>query len=374
MIRMIILMKNTKLIEFENLSKTNRIFSKDLEKISKEIIKKGWYVLGEYNSLFCKNYSKYCGTNWCIGVANGLQAIEISLKSLDLPKNSEILVASNVYIACIIAIINVGHKPVLVEPDVNTLNIDCNRIEERINDNTKAILAVHMYGKMCDMVQIDKIATIHNLKVIEDCAQAHGAMIGNKRAGSFGIINAHSFYPTKNLGALGDGGGITTDEQVLAEKVEALRNYGSLKKYENIYVGTNSRLDEIQAAFLNIKLKKLDLINQHKRSLASLYNKYLTDDILKPVVQDGFYDVYHIYNIRLKKRDLLKKYLENNNIKTDIHYPIPPHKQIALKGYFEGEYPIAENIHETTLSLPISFMHTKNDIMNIISVINSFFK
>ncbi|MBC7426251.1 MAG: DegT/DnrJ/EryC1/StrS family aminotransferase, partial [Bacteroidia bacterium] len=235
------------------------------------------------------------------------------------------------------------------------------------------IIAVHLYGKVCEMDEILKIADQHNLYVIEDCAQAHGARYKGQKAGTFGIINAFSFYPTKNLGALGDGGAITTNDQALAEKVKLLRNYGSKIKYHNEISGYNSRLDEIQAVFLNIKLKHLGKINSHKRALANIYLKELKSDFIKPQVHPDFYDVYHIFNVRHAKRDLLKEYLFKNSIKTEIHYPIAPHKQKAMTDVLKKvEYPVSQEIHETTLSLPISYFHTETDVYKVVEVMNKF--
>ena len=242
---------------------------------------------------------------------------------------------------------------------------------KKITKNTKAILVVHLYGKACEMDKITDIANKYDLKIIEDCAQAHGAMYKNKRVGSFGI-GCFSFYPTKNLGALGDGGAITCDCEEYKNKIKSLRNYGSFTKYYNSDLGYNSRLDEIQACFLSIKLDTLDDITNHKRELAKLYLNNLDDRFIKPVVDKDYFDVYHIFNIRHKKRDELKEYLFENNIKTEIHYPIPPHKQKAYKDILQGSYLISEEIHNTTLSLPISYFHTKDDILKICKVMNKW--
>ncbi|MEO8234807.1 MAG: DegT/DnrJ/EryC1/StrS family aminotransferase, partial [Flavobacterium sp.] len=280
----------------------------------------------------------------------------------------------NTYIATILAIINAGHIPILVEPNLETYNIDENKIEEKITSKTKAIMVVHLYGQLANMEAIAKIATKHNLEIIEDCAQAHGAKFNNKIAGTFGKIGAYSFYPTKNLGALGDAGAIITYDKDIYEKLIALRNYGSHKKYYNKYIGRNSRLDELQAGFLNIKLPFLDEINNHKRKLATLYDLYLTNDVIKPNPLQEVYHVYHIYNIRTQKRDELKQFLLDNGIHTEIHYPLPPNQQEGYQEYFSKlSFPISEEIHKTTLSLPISFANTIQDIEIVIEKINSFF-
>jgi dTDP-4-amino-4,6-dideoxygalactose transaminase len=284
-------------------------------------------------------------------------------------------VPANTYIATILSIVQCGLLPVLVEPDIKTYNIDPAKIENAITSKTSAVIVVHLYGKVCDMDTIVEICNRYSLKLIEDCAQAHGAKLNGKFAGTFGDFGAFSFYPTKNLGALGDAGALITNDAILDQRIRILRNYGSNKKYHNDLIGYNSRLDEIQASFLNIKLNYLDKINSHKRELAKLYLYELNDKFIKPVFDKNYYDAYHIFNIRHTERDNIRKYLLRNNIKTEIHYPIPPNKQLAMKGILDHySCPISEKIHETTLSLPISFSHTKNDIMQVIEVLNKFVK
>ncbi|GAB3813249.1 DegT/DnrJ/EryC1/StrS family aminotransferase [Pontibacter rugosus] len=323
------------MIEYENLNLVNNSFTEQFKKEFSSFLESGWYVLGNRVATFEEEFASYCGVKHFIGVANGLDALILSLKVFEFERNKEVIVPSNTYIATILAIIHAGLKPVLVEPDYRTYNIDPEKISERITKNTVAILVVHLYGKCCQMSKILSIASANNLKVIEDCAQAHGARIGNKKVGSFGDLGAFSFYPTKNLGALGDAGGITTDSDELADKLRTLRNYGSRVKYVNEKVGYNSRLDELQAGFLSIKLQKLDQINAHKIKLAQIYFNNLNDLVVKPVIEDGYTDVYHIFNIRTEQRDALREYLLENKIKTEIHYPIPPHKQKAMKGFLK---------------------------------------
>lgn len=359
------------IVEYENLGKLNRPFEEAYSAWFNRFIASGWYVLGNEVCRFEQNYAAYCGSNHCIGVASGLDALMLGLRVHDFPAGSEVIVPSNTYIATILAIVQCGLKPVLVEPDIRTYNIDPKRIEEKITARTCAIMVVHLYGKSCAMGAVMAIAQQHNLVVVEDCAQAHGARFDGQMVGTFGI-GAHSFYPTKNLGALGDGGAITTDSDLLAEKFRALRNYGSHVKYHNEYLGYNSRLDELQAGFLSIKLQSLDRIIAHKRNLAGLYHAGLKDDFIKPHVSANCFDVYHIYNIRHPRRDELKSYLLEQGIKTDIHYPIAPHRQNAMKGILFGEYPLADEIHRTTLSLPISFYHTEREIYRVIEVMNRF--
>jgi len=361
------------MIEYENLKKVNEKLFYKYQDSFENFIKSGWYVLGTQVNKFEEDFADFCDTNYCVGVASGLDALILAIDAFNFPKNSEIIVPSNTYIATILAIVRNGFKPILVEPDIRTYNINPSKIEEKITNNTKAILIVHLYGKACDMDKICNISNKYNLKLIEDCAQAHGAKFNGQKVGSFGV-GCFSFYPTKNLGALGDGGAITCDDEKYMQKLKSLRNYGSSKKYYNDDLGYNSRLDEIQAGFLSIKLKILDDITNHKRKLANLYLENIDDRFIKPIVDNNYFDVYHIFNIRYKQRDALKEYLFFNGIKTEIHYPLSPHKQKSMKNIIEDEYMISEEIHNTTLSLPISYFHTKEDILEICKVINRFNK
>lgn len=361
------------MIEYENLKKSNQKFFLEYEKSFSKILKSGWYILGKQVQKFEENFSKYLNIKNCVGVANGLDALTIAIQSLNLPKESEILVPSNTYVATVLAIINNGHKPVLVEPKLDTYNIDPKEIEKKITSKTKAILIVHLYGKPCEMDEILRICKKNHLFLLEDCAQSHGATYKNQMTGTFGDFGCFSFYPTKNLGAIGDAGALVCHNDEFYQKVKKIRNYGSGKKYYNEEIGCNSRLDEIQAGFLNIKLKFLDKFTSHKRKLANIYLENLNNKFILPKVEKNYFDVYHIFNIRHEKRDQLKEFLLKKDIKTEIHYPIPPHKQEALKSFFKGEkFPIAEEIHKTTLSLPIAYFHTENDIMKVCKVMNKF--
>lgn len=362
------------MIEYEDLKTSNSSFESEFKEAFDSFINAGRYILGKEVELFEKEFAAYCGSNYCIGVASGLDALYLSLIALDLPKDSEVLVPSNTYIATILSIVNAGLKPVLVEPRIDTYNINPELIENNISSATRAILVVHLYGKPCEMDTILALATQNNLSLIEDCAQAHGAKYANKKAGTWGKFGAFSFYPTKNLGALGDAGAIVTDDEKMAVKIKALRNYGSHQKYFNQYIGINSRLDELQAAFLRIKLTHLDAINKHKVQLASLYTQLINNaKIVLPVAQKNAEEVFHIYNIRCSTRDNLKEFLFKKGIKTEIHYPVAPHLQTAFRHLFaDSAFPISEEIHNTTLSLPISYSHTKDDVIYISDVINGY--
>ncbi len=362
-----------KVVEYENLSKLNAPFFDEYEKVFSKVARKGWYVLGEEVQAFENEFSSFTGAKYCLGLANGLEALNLSLKAFEFDAGSEVIVPSNTYIATILSIVQNNLKPVLVEPDIKTYNIDPSKIEAAISSKTKAIMIVHLYGKACEMQPILDLCEKYNLKLIEDCAQAHGAKYQGKQVGTFGDFGAFSFYPTKNLGALGDAGAITCRDEELYIKIKALRNYGSHKKYYKQYVGTNSRLDEIQAAFLRIKLRKLNDINLHKRMLSKIYHEKLTEKVVKPIVQEGYYDVFHIYNLRTDNRDDLKKYLEKNGVMTEIHYPVSPHKQVAMRGIINTDCPISDKIHQTTLSLPISYFHSEEDINLVCNLINGFY-
>jgi dTDP-4-amino-4,6-dideoxygalactose transaminase len=361
------------MIEYEDLRKVNEPFFAAFAKSFDEVLRSGWFILGNHVKNFERDFTNYCGTTFSCGVANGLDALLLALKACNFEKGDEVIVPSNTYIATILSILHAGLKPVLVEPDILTYNLDPAKIEEKITPGTRAILVVHLYGKLCEMDKILLLAGKRNLRVIEDCAQAHGASFKNKKAGSFGDLGAFSFYPTKNLGALGDAGSVNTSDETLYRSIQSLRNYGSQVKYHNEKIGYNSRLDEIQAAFLSVKLPYLDAMNQHKRNLATLYLQGLKNDFIKPVIKEDYLDVYHIFNIRHESRDRLRDFLLKNEIKTEIHYPIAPNKQPAMSGILDKELtPIAEEIHRTTLSLPISSFHTVSDIERVIEVMNRF--
>lgn len=360
------------MIEYENLGKLNASFIDAYKNKFSDILSSGWFVLGNEVKAFEREFAQFCDVPYCIGVANGLDALHLALRALDLPSGSEIIVPSNTYIATILAILQAGHIPVAVEPDIRTYNIDPAKIEQKITAKTKAIMVVHLYGKMCDMNPIVSVCERHGLKLIEDCAQAHGASYKGKKAGSFGDISGFSFYPTKNLGCLGDGGAAVTRDSTFDERLRMLRNYGSKVKYYNEIAGYNSRLDELQAGFLRVKLERLDEINAHKRNLAEIYHGEIPDTFIKPALDGDFFDVYHIFNIRHPERDRLKKFLEDKGVKTDIHYPVSPNRQRAMAGIWNEAHPISEEIHATTLSLPISFCNTESDVRYVCDALKRF--
>lgn len=363
-----------KTVEFESLAASNKKYFDQLTAAFDQTVKKGWYILGTQVKDFEKNFAAFVGSRHCVGLASGLDALILALRAFDFQAGDEVIVPSNTYIATILSILHCRLKPVLVEPDIRTYTIDPARIEAAITPRTRAIMVVHLYGKSCDMTPIMQIKEKYGLKLIEDCAQSHGALCNQKMTGTFGEFGAFSFYPTKNLGALGDAGAMTTDDDDLALKIRRLRNYGSDVKYYNEVVGYNSRLDEVQAALLNVKLPSLPEANAYKRTLASLYlNGLSSEKFVLPVIQDGFFDVFHQFVIRHPERDRLRAYLLENGVKTEIHYPVAPHRQKAMQGILDSySYPISEEIHQTILSLPISFGHTPDDIQYVIEVMNKF--
>ena len=362
------------MIEYEKLSQSNASFMDELEAAAARVIRSGWYVLGHEVKEFEGEFAAYVGARHCIGVANGLDALVLSIEALDLPAGSEVLVASNTYIATILAIVRAGHRPVLVEPELETFNMDAALLPQALTANTRAICVTHLFGKPCRMDGIAAFAREHSLRLVEDCAQSHGARFGGRMTGTFGDAGCFSFYPTKNLGAIGDAGAIVTSDDDLADRLRYTRNYGSKQKYVNRYVGANSRLDELQAAFLRVKLRHLDALTAHKRMLAEVYFDNLPDSVAKPVCRPDEYDVFHIYGIRHPRRDALRQYLLDQGVKTEIHYPIPPHRQEAMTGILHGDYPIADALHATELSLPVSGGCQPDDVRRICEVIRDYAK
>ena len=365
------------MIPFLDLKGLNAQYRAELIEACTKVIDSGWYVQGNECKEFDSEFAQYCGTKYAIGVANGLDALILILRAYKelgiMNDGDEVIVPSNTYIASILAISQNNLVPVLVEPDINTYLIDPSKIEEKITSKTKAILPVHLYGQTCEMDKINKIAKKYNLKVIEDSAQSHGAYFQDKRSGNLGDASGFSFYPGKNLGALGDGGAVTTNDEELANTIKALGNYGSHKKYENLYKGVNSRLDEMQAAMLRVKLRYLDNEVEKRRDIANYYLENIkNENIILPVVRAEDNHVWHLFVIRTSKRDVLQKYLLDNGVKTLIHYPIPPHKQNAYKEWNNESYPVSEQIHDEVMSLPISGVQSFEDTKKIIRKINEF--
>jgi len=359
------------MIKFLDLYKINEQYRDEIDLRIKEVLDSGWYIRGKQCELFEENFAKFCGTKYCIGCANGLDALNLIIKGYGFGVGDEIIVPANTYIATILAITMNGCTPILIEPSINTYNINPDLIEEKISSKTKAIMVVHLYGKTVQMDKIWELAKKYNLKIIEDSAQAHGAMYYSKKSGNLGDASGFSFYPGKNLGALGDGGCVTTNDTELAEKIRAIANYGSSEKYHNIYKGINSRLDEIQAAILDVKLKYLDKDNNRRREIANYY----LENVKNPqIILPEHYNenVWHIFPIRTENRDRLQQYLKNNDIETMIHYPIPPHKQFAYKEWSNTSLPITEEIHRTILSLPISQVMTDNEVEKVVRYLNIY--
>lgn len=366
------------MIKFLDLQKINLKHKEEIETKLSEVFRSGWYLMGQELSSFESNFSQYIGAKHAIGVANGLDALRLILRGYIemgiMNRGDEILVPSNTYIASILAISDNDLIPVLVEPDINNYNIDITKIEEKITSKTKGILIVHLYGRTVFSDGLKDLAEKYHLKVIEDNAQAIGAKWNEKKTGNLGDAAGFSFYPGKNLGAIGDSGAITTNDDNLAKIIRALANYGSDQKYINIYQGLNSRLDEIQAAVLDVKLKYIDEENTIRKNIAKKYIAEISNPkiILPENPADVNEHVWHLFVIRTENRDDLQKYLTENGVQTLIHYPIPPHKQQAYKEWNELSFPISEKIHEEVLSLPISPVMTEEEIEKVIEIVNGF--
>lgn len=347
----------------------------ELKEAFERVYQRSWYISGIEDETFEKAFAEYCTTKYCIGAGNGLDALVLALKALNIQANDEVIVPSNTYIATALAVTYVGAKPVFVEPDIRTFNIDPTRIAAAITDKTKAIMPVHLYGQPCDMDPIMDIAAKHHLYVVEDCAQAHGAVYKGRKIGSFGDCAGFSFYPGKNLGALGDAGAVVTNNKGYADKIKALGNYGSDYKYHHIYKGHNSRLDEMQAAFLSAKLPHLDRMNQERRRISRMYLEGINNPaIILPYVIPETEPVWHVFAIRCSRRDELAAFLDERGIVTNKHYPIPIHLQQCYHdlGLLEGSLPIAEEISATELSLPMYYGMTDEQINYVIDCVNQF--
>lgn len=368
---------STIMIKFLDLYKINQQYRKELDGSIKRVLNSGYYLFGEELKNFENNFSKYIGTKYCVGTANGLDALRLIIRAYkelgSFKDNDEIIVPANTYIASILAITDNNLTPILIEPDIDTYNINPDLIEEKITNKTKAIMIVHLYGQAVNMEKIWKLAKKYKLKIIEDSAQSHGSKYKNKMTGNLGDASGFSFYPGKNLGCFGDGGAVTTNDKELADTIRALGNYGSKEKYVNIYQGLNSRLDEIQAAVLNVKLKYLDKENQKRREIAKYYLENIKNPkIILPKITNFEEHNFYVFVIRTKNRNELQNYLAKNEIGSLIHYPIPPHKQLAYKEWNKLSFPITEQIHNEILSIPINSILNQKEIKKIINTINHF--
>ncbi len=362
-------------VPFVSFKPMEQELDEDLRAAFDRVYTRSWYIEGCEDEAFEKAFASFCGTKYCVGVGNGLDALMLALKALGIGDGDEVIVPANTYIATALAVSYVGAKPVLVDANINTFNIDVTKIEAAVTSKTKAIMPVHLYGQPCDMDPIIEIAKRHNLFIVEDCAQAHGAKYKGKLIGTFGNAAGFSFYPGKNLGALGDAGATVTNDEELAKKVRALGNYGSDYKYHHIYMGNNSRLDEMQAAFLSAKLPHLSRMNEVRRETAKKYLEGINNPkITLPFVPDYAEPVWHIFGIRCEEREALEKHLSEKGIGTNKHYPIPIHLQECYKslGYKEGDFPAAETIANTELSLPMYYGMTDEEVKYVIDAINSF--
>lgn len=362
-------------VPFVTFKPLEKELDKDLRDAFERVYNRSWYIEGVEDEAFEKAFAEYCDSKYCVGVGNGLDSLFLALKAMGIKEGDEVIVPSNTYIATALAVTYTGATPIFVEPDIRTFNIDPTKIEVAITDKTKAIMPVHLYGQACDMDPIMNIAKKYDLYVVEDCAQAHGAKYNGKVIGSFGDAAGFSFYPGKNLGALGDAGATVTNNEELAKKVRALGNYGSDYKYHHIYQGNNSRLDELQAAFLAAKLPHLNKVNLERRKIAQKYLDGINNpEIILPFVPEFAEPVWHIFGIRCNRRDELEKFLNDAGISTNKHYPIPMHLQgcYADLGFKKGDYPIAEEISETELSIPMYYGMTDEEVQYVIDRMNEF--
>ncbi|KPN77492.1 aminotransferase [Shewanella sp. Sh95] len=365
------------MINFLDLKAINNQYQQELKDACARVIDSGWYIMGNELTQFETEFAAYCGTKHAIGVANGLDALILTLRAWKelgkLQAGDEVIVQANTYIASVLAITENDLVPVLVEPNPASYNLDPATLVAAITPKTKAILPVHLYGQLCPMSDIMAIAKAHNLLVLEDCAQAHGAEINGKRAGNWGDAAAFSFYPGKNLGALGDAGAITTNNDELAQTLKALRNYGSHKKYENLYQGVNSRLDEIQAAMLRVKLRHLEAETARRQHIAQTYRDHISNPlIILPQVTEELAHVWHLFVVRCQNREALQQHLADRGIQTLIHYPIPPHKQLAYQQYAEMHLPLTEQIHQQVLSIPLDPTMSDAAVKQVIVAMNEF--
>ena len=366
------------MIKFLDLQKINEQYTHEFKEAFNRVLKSGWFILGKEVEKFETEFASFCGTKYCTGVANGLDALILILEAYKelgiMQVGDEVIVPSNTYIASIIAISKAGLTPVLCEPNAKTYLLNADLIEAKITKRTKVIIPVHLYGQLCDMDAINVIAKKHGLKVIEDSAQSHGAVYSNgKKSGNLGDASGFSFYPGKNLGALGDAGAVTTNDEELAKTLRALRNYGSHVKYHNLYKSVNSRLDEVQAALLSVKLKYLPNETTARQDAADFYLNNITNDkIILPFLTTKAAHVWHLFAVKVKNRTAFQEFLFSKGIETNIHYPIPPHKQQAYKELCDLSFPISENIHQEIISIPISPIMTNAELKYVVDVVNEY--
>lgn len=362
-------------IPFASFEAMHKELNDEIQKSIKEVIRANWFIRGDKVEEFEAAYAQYCGTKYCVGCGNGLDALYLLLRAYGVQTGDEVIVPSHTFIATALAVTYTGATPVFVEPKMETFTLDYSRIEEKITNRTKAIVAVHLYGQSADMDEINDIAEKYGLIVIEDAAQAHGAIYKGKRVGSLGNAAGFSFYPGKNLGAMGDAGAVTTNDKVIADKVRALANYGSDYKYHHIYAGSNSRLDEIQAAILYVKLQNLDKWNTYRQEVAEQYLEGIHNEkIILPSVREDGNHVWHIFAVRTRDRNAFAEYLKEHGIETNVHYPIPIHRQEAYQylGIKAGELSVAEEISDTEISIPMYYGITKEQIKHIVNTINQY--
>lgn len=365
------------MIKFLDLQKITQKYSDEIHEAVNRVVDSGWYLQGKENEKFETDYARYIGTKYAVGCANGLDALiwifRAYLEMGVMQRGDEVIVPANTYIASILAISENGLKPVLVEPSIETYQIDDSKIEEAITERTKAILIVHLYGQCAYSDKIGELCKKYRLKLVEDNAQAHGCKFNGRKTGSLGDTAGHSFYPGKNLGAFGDAGAVTTDDEELAKVVRAVANYGSQKKYVFKYCGRNSRLDEIQAAVLDVKLKHLDEDVALRKDVAKYYIEHITNpNIITPVIKDWDAHVFHIFTIRAKKRDELQTFLADHGVQTIIHYPIPPHRQECYREWNNLSFPVTEQIHNEELSLPMSPVMTEDEVKTVVDLLNEW--
>lgn len=365
------------MIPYEDLARVNETFREEFIKQTQHVLEKGWFILGEEVSFFENEFRAFLLGGPVIGVASGLDALVLAIRALNLPPQSEVILPSNSYIATVLAVVHNGLQPVFVEPNPLTYNIEAKEIEKAITDKTKIILVIHLYGQACKMTEIMELANSKNIFVIEDCAQSHGALHKGKMTGTFGVFGCFSFYPTKNLGALGDGGAIVCNDLQYEPLLRMLRNYGSEKKYENKIIGFNSRLDELQAAFLRVKLRRLNQLNAHKLKLAKIYSEFLPEVLDPPRPTNDGDNVFHIFPVKFENREVTRSKLRDKGIMTEIHYPIPPYRQECILDLIKsgsidcniGNFGVTDEIHAKICSLPISFCHSEEDVYRVISAL-----